>query len=221
MPLLIQLQMQALTTAWADEHRQERQIDCNPVDALQNLCFTKKIRYESRKQLANARPRVRGQFVKINSTAVEVGPLLGSDGCNAAVQPSAGRVARALHLAHLVSCHTAESGVSQPNQQCLMCPQYHRGTASASSSGAITYHLCVKLSLSVRPAAPQVLEGVEPPSSPTALAAAIEAGTARILDQVQLLSCTLLLVLLLRVAWRTALGGTRVHAAAWTRQIRS
>jgi hypothetical protein len=64
-----------------------------------NLCFTKKIRYESRKQLANARPRVRGQFVKINSTAVEV------------------------------------------------------------------------------------LEGVEPPSSPTALAAAIEAGTARILDQ--------------------------------------
>ena len=44
-------------------------------NALQNLCFTKKIRYESRKQLANARPRVRGQFVKINSTAVEVRPL--------------------------------------------------------------------------------------------------------------------------------------------------
>lgn len=40
--------------------------------ALQNLCFTKKIRYESRKQLANARPRVKGQFVRVNSVAVEV-----------------------------------------------------------------------------------------------------------------------------------------------------
>jgi len=30
-----------------------------------NLCFTKKIRYESRKQLAQARPRVKGQFVRM------------------------------------------------------------------------------------------------------------------------------------------------------------
>ena len=28
---------------------------------VQNLCFTKKIRYESRKQLAQARPRIKGQ----------------------------------------------------------------------------------------------------------------------------------------------------------------
>jgi CCT motif len=54
--------------------RQEQQAECKLIGTLQNLCFTKKIRYESRKQLANARPRVRGQFVKINSTAVEVGP---------------------------------------------------------------------------------------------------------------------------------------------------
>lgn len=30
-------------------------------------CFQKKIRYESRKQLANARPRVRGQFVSYSN----------------------------------------------------------------------------------------------------------------------------------------------------------
>ena len=35
---------------------------------VQNLCFTKKIRYESRKQLAKARPRVKGQFVRVDST---------------------------------------------------------------------------------------------------------------------------------------------------------
>ena len=37
----------------------------------QNLCFTKKIRYESRKQLAQARPRVKGQFVRMSSGGVE------------------------------------------------------------------------------------------------------------------------------------------------------
>ena len=31
---------------------------------LQNLCFTKKIRYESRTQRATARPGVKGQFVR-------------------------------------------------------------------------------------------------------------------------------------------------------------
>ena len=31
-------------------------------------CFQKKIRYESRKQLANSRPRVRGQFVSYSNT---------------------------------------------------------------------------------------------------------------------------------------------------------
>lgn len=38
---------------------------------LQNLCFTKKIRYESRKQLAQARPRVKGQFVRVRSGDME------------------------------------------------------------------------------------------------------------------------------------------------------
>ena len=37
--------------------------------SVQNLCFTKKIRYESRKQLAQARPRVKGQFVRMPSGA--------------------------------------------------------------------------------------------------------------------------------------------------------
>lgn len=34
-----------------------------------NLCFTKKIRYDSRKQLAQARPRVKGQFVRVGADA--------------------------------------------------------------------------------------------------------------------------------------------------------
>ena len=37
-----------------------------------NLCFTKKIRYESRKQLAQARPRIKGQFVRTQPS--DVGP---------------------------------------------------------------------------------------------------------------------------------------------------
>ena len=37
---------------------------------MQKLCFTKKIRYESRKQLAQARPRVKGQFVRVRSDDV-------------------------------------------------------------------------------------------------------------------------------------------------------
>lgn len=45
-----------------------------------NLCFTKKIRYESRKQLAQARPRVKGQFVRM---AAEETPGLDADGANA------------------------------------------------------------------------------------------------------------------------------------------
>lgn len=36
---------------------------------VQNLCFTKKIRYESRKQLAQARPRIKGQFVRMPSSS--------------------------------------------------------------------------------------------------------------------------------------------------------
>jgi hypothetical protein len=44
---------------------------------LQNLNFTKKIRYESRKQLAQARPRVKGQFIRLQSREEEVSePLI-------------------------------------------------------------------------------------------------------------------------------------------------
>lgn len=39
----------------------------HPLCVSQNLCFTKKIRYESRKQLAQARPRIKGQFVRMPS----------------------------------------------------------------------------------------------------------------------------------------------------------
>lgn len=42
-----------------------------------NLNFTKKIRYESRKQLAQARPRVKGQFIRLQSREEEVSePLI-------------------------------------------------------------------------------------------------------------------------------------------------
>ena len=37
-----------------------------------NLNFTKKIRYESRKQLAQARPRVKGQFVRMMLGGLEL-----------------------------------------------------------------------------------------------------------------------------------------------------
>ena len=37
-----------------------------------NLNFTKKIRYESRKQLAQARPRVKGQFVRMMPGGAEL-----------------------------------------------------------------------------------------------------------------------------------------------------
>ncbi len=37
-----------------------------------NLNFTKKIRYESRKQLAQARPRVKGQFVRMTPGGPEL-----------------------------------------------------------------------------------------------------------------------------------------------------
>ena len=37
-----------------------------------NLNFTKKIRYESRKQLAQARPRVKGQFVRMTPSGPEL-----------------------------------------------------------------------------------------------------------------------------------------------------
>ncbi|KAK3247539.1 serine/threonine protein kinase prr1 [Cymbomonas tetramitiformis] len=37
-----------------------------------NLSFEKKVRYVSRKKLAENRPRVRGQFVKRNLPAMEV-----------------------------------------------------------------------------------------------------------------------------------------------------
>lgn len=47
----------------------------DPIRLVQNLCFTKKIRYESRKQLAQARPRVKGQFVRVGDIADAVDAL--------------------------------------------------------------------------------------------------------------------------------------------------
>jgi CCT motif len=42
------------------------------VCLLQNLTYTKMIRYETRKQLAQARPRVKGQFVCVKESEAEV-----------------------------------------------------------------------------------------------------------------------------------------------------
>lgn len=47
---------------------------------LQNLRFSKTIRYESRKQLAQQRPRVRGQFIKHGGGGPGGGGLLLDDG---------------------------------------------------------------------------------------------------------------------------------------------
>jgi hypothetical protein len=60
-----------------------------------NLCFTKKIRYESRKQLAQARPRVKGQFVRMAPTAAA--PALDLD--DSSLPPQAEDAAEALLLA--------------------------------------------------------------------------------------------------------------------------
>ena len=54
----------------------QKSIQCPLTNiVLQNLCFTKKIRYESRKQLAQARPRVKGQFVRVGDIADAVDAL--------------------------------------------------------------------------------------------------------------------------------------------------
>jgi hypothetical protein len=69
-----------------------------------NLCFTKKIRYESRKQLAQARPRVKGQFVRMAPDAADAdaaadaaeilgGLPAGENPGNAAALPAAAKAA--------------------------------------------------------------------------------------------------------------------------------
>ena len=45
----------------------ERPLLSDHYCVLQNMSFKKKIRYESRKQLAESRPRVKGQFVRADS----------------------------------------------------------------------------------------------------------------------------------------------------------
>ncbi|KAK9808431.1 hypothetical protein WJX73_004780 [Symbiochloris irregularis] len=83
-----------------------------------NLCFTKKIRYESRKQLAKARPRVKGQFVRRSSLG-----LAEMDGINDLLEPVATLAAQdaareaaeaVMSLAHgkIVAAPEAEAEIS-------------------------------------------------------------------------------------------------------------
>jgi hypothetical protein len=66
-------------------------------------CFTKKIRYTSRKQLAEARPRNRGQFVRVKKDADEPGAedgaaLLALAGCSGAAPGAAQAASRAMEI---------------------------------------------------------------------------------------------------------------------------
>ena len=62
-----------------------------------NLNFTKKIRYESRKQLAQARPRVKGQFVRMMPGGPELATV-DSDAQVGTSSPCFGRAARGIVL---------------------------------------------------------------------------------------------------------------------------
>jgi hypothetical protein len=54
-------------TSWSKQERRAQAL--NKYKAKRkNLNFTKKIRYETRKQLAQARPRIKGQFVKVSGS---------------------------------------------------------------------------------------------------------------------------------------------------------
>lgn len=66
----------------------------------QNLCFTKKIRYESRKQLAKARPRVKGQFVRRDSSALDAEEL--EEGVQQLPEAEQQAAAAVLQLAHQI-----------------------------------------------------------------------------------------------------------------------
>jgi hypothetical protein len=66
-------------------------------------CFTKKIRYTSRKQLAEARPRNRGQFVRVKKDADEPGAedgaaLLALAGCSGAAPGAVQAASRAMEI---------------------------------------------------------------------------------------------------------------------------
>ena len=66
-----------------------------------NLNFTKKIRYESRKQLAQARPRVKGQFVRMTSGGPEL--TLDSD-AQVLLPPLQSRVLLLPWISYLLLC---------------------------------------------------------------------------------------------------------------------
>ena len=88
---------------------------------VQNLCFTKKIRYESRKQLAKARPRVKGQFVRMDSADVgdeDIGELPEALAMQEAAQQAA-EAARHAAAAAMVLAHS-RPGLASP--QVLLLP---------------------------------------------------------------------------------------------------
>lgn len=84
---------------------------------VQNLCHTRKIRYEMRKQLAQARPRVRGQFVK---TALQ------SRGCSVAVPVTTSSAVTSCMASQVRACPgylKPETSVNSHVSSRLLCPQ--------------------------------------------------------------------------------------------------
>lgn len=126
-----------------------------------NLNFTKKIRYESRKQLAQARPRIKGQFVRNGSNSQTV-ELLGEG--PAPPTPAALAAAVAGGTARLVPQEEAAAmGLSDPTGQeaPVTATNTDDGNAAETVSDAISPRVATPtenpdkafMSISLRPAA--------------------------------------------------------------------